>query len=266
MRYVPTPGFTNKSANASVSSLGAIKRFVDFISSASFDDFNESNNISKLSADDIWVWKSLDAWIVFSLGVDEAGGDYALLADLIDLNRSSHPAASTYAAKDPRVDNSYNPRFNSKINPQVNSNINPRVNSRINPRVNSALNPRVNSTINPRVNSAINYRVNSSINPRVNSSINPRINSSINPRVNRSFGGPFVYDTNVSKQGYILRVNEKVTLVFNEDNSLWRVAVHRGEGFSVFTDANEYVEHWVSDGQGGLLRFSVDNDWIGLVV
>ncbi|WP_156035601.1 hypothetical protein [Caulobacter sp. UNC358MFTsu5.1] len=266
MKYVPTPNFAGKAASASAASLDAIKRFVAFISSASPDDLNESNNISNLSAEDICVWKSLDAWIVFSLGLDEAGDEYALLADLIDLNRSSQPVASNYAAKDPRVNSNYNPRANSRINPRVNSSLNPRVNSRINPRVNSSLNPRVNSAINPRVNSAINYRVNSAINPRLNSSINPRVNSSINPRVNRSFGGPFVYDSDINRLGYVLRVNDKITLAFDEQNSLWRIAVHRGDGFSVFNDANEYVEHWVSDGQGGLLRFSVDNDWIGLIV
>lgn len=266
LKYVPTPEFASKVSSASAAALSAVKRFVAFISDATDSDFNESNAISKLSSDELCVWKSLDAWIVFSIGKDEAGGSYVLIADLVDLNRTEQTDEGVYGAKNPKVDRRYNPKVNSRINPRVNSQLNPKVNSRLNPRVNSTINPRVNSVLNPRVNSSINYRVNSTINPRVNASLNPRVNSTINPKVNRVYGGPFVYDVDLNRQGHIVRVGEKISLAFDGNNSLWRIAVSRDGGFSVFNQENQYVEHWVADQQGGYLRFNTDNDWLGIVV
>lgn len=253
-------------SGASAAAVGAVRRFVDFISTSQEADLNETNAISKLPGGDIWVWKSLDAWVFFSTDKNRSGETYVLVVDLVDLSRTEAVGGEGSGAKNPKTDRKYNPKINSRINPRVNSNLNPRVNSRINPRVNSRINPRVNSSINPRVNSSINLRVNSSINPRVNSSINPRINAAINPRINKSYSGPFLYDTNLNKLGHIVRVNDAVSLVFDRDNSLLQIAISRDGGFTVFNESNEYIEHWVEDGQGGYIRFDTENQWVGIVV
>jgi hypothetical protein len=217
----------------------------------------------------VLVFRTGVLWVFFSLGED-----YVLLVDItLAAGRTGETLRSL---KDPRVDSRFNPNFNSAINPNFNSAINPNFNSAINPNFNSAINPNFNSAINPNFNSAINPNFNSAINPNFNSAINPNFNSAINPiynsalnpMVNPSYPGPYIYRLNLTREGFLVRANSQVELVFNERAKHEGIIVHTNavDVALLFDLRNSWSGFMVSNGQGGFSRFDKNCKWTSFVV
>jgi hypothetical protein len=202
--------------------------------------------------------------LFFTTGEDPHG-EYAML---LDLTEDNHRASSSplFAIKDPKTNSNFNPKYNSSINPKHNSSINPKYNSSINPKYNSSINPKYNSSINPKYNSSINPKYNSSINPKYNSSINPKYNSSINPKYNRAYGGPFVYDLDLNRMGYVVRASDSIELVFGLDSEFTGFAVVANSDVSaVFSPEGEWTGYWVT-AKDTRLRYSLEGVWLGQIV
>jgi hypothetical protein len=267
MRLNVAPEFSSKLPALTPADLQHISTFVNAVTDAT----NREDLLIKVGTqiqlldEDIYISQAGQSKVFFTFGTDEAG-EYILLLDT-STERSKDSPGYFFAAKDPRRNNSLNPKFNTAINPRFNTALNPRFNTAINPRFNTTLNPRFNTAINPRFNTTFNPRFNTSINPRFNTSLNPRFNTSLNPRMNRAFGGPYLYDVNMRQEGYIVRANEKVNLIFDLS------ANHVGEYVTVnenyrarFDMDNNWVGYLIPANEDVGLLFDLDADWIGLAV
>ena len=96
--------------------------------------------------------------------------------------------------------------------------------------------------------------------------MNPRINSTLNPRINSSYGGPFTYDLDLRQTSIIVRASDNVLLRFSSNLDFEGIcALDQSGGYAVFDLQNDWIEHWVDDGQGGFVRFALDGEWIGFV-
>jgi len=246
MRYFASPQFSAKLSPLSLQDRSRVSEFLGRIDTNQKQEMLRSDIESvKLLEGDIYVANLGSVSIYFTFGNDSNKEEYVLLLDAT-AQQTSRRSAAFFAAKDPRTNSALNPNINSALNPMLNSQLNPRINSAINPVLNSRLNPRLNASINPRLNSSLNYRLNASINPALNPSLNPRFNSSINPRINSAFGGPYLYTNSLVQDGYIVRVDEMLELVFDISGS------HSGQLVTV----NEWVQ----------VQFDRNNDWIGYTV
>lgn len=213
----------------------------------------------------IYVRRFGQTTLFFSVGTDEEG-EYALLLDVVG-GRPSVVRPSYFAVKNPKTNSALNPRLNPAINPRLNSAINPRLNSAINPKLNSVINPKLNSVINPRLNAAINPRLNSVINPRLNSAINPRLNSTINPRLNRAFGGPFIYSVDLKQEGFAVRANDKVQVLFDLSGApLGQLVVANDRVRVRFDSDSQWVGYAVSANEDVAVLFSDSGEWSGLLI
>lgn len=269
MRYLVTPSFSKAVVN-SIPAIHVVASFLKFVETSSREEIIENKSVSYLGFEgsDILQYRSDGSRILFSFGSDD-DGDYVLIVDLIVESSALESASSgdVFARNDPTRDPRLNPLKNNALNPRFNNMINPRFNSNINPKFNSSINPRFNSALNPRFNSAINPRFNSSINPRFNSSINPRFNATINPRRNTALGGPFVYNLNLAKVGYLVKANSEVSIVYDMNASDWKYAVSdRRKGFLLYDQRNNWIEYWIYTEVGVLNRFDLDGQWIGFVL
>ena len=268
MRYFVTKEFNEKIAALNAEQLAELSLLLKRIESSDKDSLlsKTSSNVQSLSKD-IYVMKVKNSRMFFSVGEDNEG-EYILLLDYSFISASYGRPDQAFAAKNPRTNMSLNPRSNMSINPRSNMSINPRSNMSINPRSNMSINPRSNMSINPRSNMSINYRSNMSINPRSNMSLNPRSNMSINPRSNVSFGGPFLYSLDLEQKGFLVRANEKVTLLFDMSSEFIGVAVRHDSGIVLLFDTdNNWTGFLVPTSQEELfLHFDTDNNWLGLVV
>lgn len=168
--------------------------------------------------------------------------------------------------RNPNINSRINPFLNSTINPTYNSTINPIYNSTINPVYNSTINPVYNSTINPVYNSTVNLIYNSTINPVYNTTLNPNFNFSINPSQNRNFQGLVIFDLSLNETGFIVKANEKVILIFNQNNNLqFTGVINNKQGYNIFNLNNEWVSYLVK-ADNIFLHFNLGNEWIGFVV
>lgn len=267
MKVLVSPDFNSKVTSLDNAAKHSLSTLVSSAETSSRDDFiqDNSHNLSLLGGD-IYNARIDSSRVYFTLGEDEQG-DYLLLLDVSAIQSTPTTSGNSFfTTNNPRSNSSLNPRLNSSINPRLNSAINPRLNSAINPRLNSAINPKLNSAINPRLNSAINPRLNSAINPRLNSAINPRLNSSLNPRLNRSYGGPYLYDTNLNQEAYIVGANN-VELLFDLKGEFIRILVMANDNVKVeFDTNNDWIGFYVKANDNVWLRYSNDNDWVGLLV
>lgn len=244
----------------------ALGGLLAFIERSNFEETIAGKNTIPLSGG-IYVISNDAVKLFFSAEKSEKQEDYLLLLDVVEV-RPTATSGPFYSSRDPRTNSSINPRFNSSINPKFNSSINPKFNSSINPKFNSSINPKFNSSINPKFNSSINPKFNSSINPKFNSSINPKFNSSINPKFNRAYGGPFVYDLELNQIGFLVRSGSSINLVFDPNGSLDSYTVEAGKAGqqNVFDSSGEWIGFWIRANDDIFLRFSVDGDWLGIVV
>jgi hypothetical protein len=136
-----------------------------------------------------------------------------------------------------------------------------------NPIFNRTINPVFNRTINPIFNRNINPIFNRSINPIFNRTINPVFNRTINPIFNRSYEGPYIYNNNARRSGYIVRANIEVILLYSQNNDLQGIGVINPiQGYTVFNNSNNWIGTLIPNGAGGFNYYTDGNEWIGFVV
>ena len=112
-----------------------------------------------------------------------------------------------------------------------------------------------------------NPRIHGMYNPKVNSLINPKVNSLINPRVNTAYSGPFVYTLDLRQEGFIVKANDNVELIFSFENDFIGLCIKANDNVYVFFDEkNEWIGFLVKATEEVRLRFNLDNDWTGLIV
>ena len=270
MRYFVTPDFSNKIKNQPpdiTQSLSLLIKRIEQSDKSTLIQNGFDGNPPLLLENDFLVFgiQGQDFRVYTTFGSDSEG-EYLLLLDFT-VQKKTPTTYSFPTLKDPKTNSIYNPRLNSMINPKLNSMINPRLNSMINPKLNSIINPRLNSMINPKLNSMINPRLNSMINPKLNSVINPRLNSMINPRLNTAYSGPFVYSEGLDKEGYVVKANDNLELIFNLNNDFAALCVKANENvFVLFDDNNEWIGFLVKAVKDVRLRFDLNNDWSGLII
>jgi hypothetical protein len=271
MRYLVAPDFSKKVVGSTPAVLNSVGSFLKLVEQSDRTSLVADKRVSSLysEASDIFTCKLEEVWILFTFGSDSKG-DYALMLDLI-LQTSPTDVASAqrprlFAKRDPRTDSSVNPLINGQISPRFNGQLNPQLNGQINPRFNGQINPQFNGQINPRFNGQVNPRFNGQINPRFNSALNPAFNSAINPLRNTLMGGPFLYDLELNQKGFVVKANDKVSLVFDMSAQHTQTAVAHSQGFAVFDQNEDWTEYWVDTRKGLYLRFLSDGEWIGFVV
>jgi hypothetical protein len=269
MRYLAAPDFTSKVAHLPHDAMQVVRDVLIFVSTNGREMISSDRRVQRLvsEASDILVFRTDGYRVLFTFGSNN-DGEYLLLVDLIsESGIGSGPGGGRlFTKRDPSRDASVNPLRNNQINPRSNSRLNPVFNSQINPTFNSRINPTFNSQINPTFNSQVNPTFNSQINPTFNSALNPMFNSSINPKRNTLMGGPFLYDLNLNQVGYLVKANERVSLVFDMNGRHLLTAVAHAHGFAVFDAKNKWLENWIENGRGGYLRFHPNANWIGFVV
>jgi hypothetical protein len=272
MRYFPTDEFSKKLTELNTNSIRSVSMVIHYIEMS--DKATIYNNSSKYPMSslgkDIYTIKFDKIHIYFTTGCDKEG-DYLLLLDITIehkiLNLEIKNPQRFFAINDPKKNPNLNPKSNYSINPKFNYSLNPKSNYSINPKSNYSINPKSNYSINPKSNYSINPKSNYSINPKSNYSINPKSNYSINPLSNMSFGGPFIYSINLDQQGYIIRANETVDLIFSMSAEFIGIGVKLDSGFvNLFDVDNEWIGYLVPTKTDVKLKFSIDGDWNGLVV
>lgn len=269
MNVVPTPDFTEKvrALLSSPQTLNHVARLVKAIADTNKDDLLAARSPVKVVqlGEELFVVSSGSVSLFITIG-KKGNQEHAVILDVVDRSRSDNPD-SFFAVKDPRRDSLLNPLVNQTINPMVNSVLNPNINPTLNPSTNSLLNPQVNPGINPRINASLNPDINPSINPNVNPSINPLINPALNPKINRTFGGPFLYDLQLHQEGFVVRANDKVLLLFEMSLQFRGIGIlNDTNGYTLFNRSNEWVGYLVPDSQGGYLHFNTSNEWKGIAV
>jgi hypothetical protein len=214
---------------------------------------------------EIFVARILETQVYFSFGSD-SNGEYLLILDVTEARK--HPIAPNFfAVKNPRVNSLLNPQFNAQINPQFNAQINPQFNAQINPQFNAQINPQFNAQINPQFNAQINPQFNAQINPQFNAQINPQFNAQINPRFNSAYGGPFLYSLSLDQEGFLVRANDEVSIIFDKAGGYSGFTVQHDKGIVLTFDINNrWTGYFVPSGQDPLIRFDISGKWIGIVV
>jgi hypothetical protein len=267
MRFLVAPQFTSKLKALSLADTQTVGDFLRAVENA--EGQSELLKISNLSialvADNIYTAKFGSTRLYFTMGKD-AGGEYVLLLD-VTAQYPETQSRGLFAAKDPRLTAALNPSLNTAISPIFNSGLNPMFNSSINPTFNTSLNPTFNTSINPIFNTSLNPVFNASINPTFNTSLNPRFNSFINPTLNRAFGGPYLYAVNLKQEGYLVRANDDVSLVFDLAGNHIGELVRATDNIRVQFDANNQWNGYVVRANDDVsLRFEVGGTWRGVVV
>jgi len=80
-------------------------------------------------------------------------------------------------------------------------------------------------------------------------------------------GGPFFYNHDLQQEGYLVRANEQVSIVFSLKGEFIGFTVTHVSGIRlVFDSNNEWNGYLVPSGQEPLLRYTVNGEWIGIVV
>jgi len=264
MRYIVTPEFSQKVVSAA-QSIRAVGDFLNFVEGADKERIVADRAITMVAVDVLYTYERDGVKIFFSFGNDK-NGEYLLAVDIVLIDPNSNVMGSQPRLKDPNTDSSINPLRNGQLNPNFNGQLNPKFNGTINPIFNGRLNPKFNGAINPKFNGAISYRFNGAINPRFNSAVNPKTNWAINPLKNKVLTGPFLYDLKSQRDGFGVKPNDQVMLLFSLSAEFVGVAVSSDIGGYVVFDLNDnWIGHWVSHPAEGYLRFDTNNEWIGFV-
>jgi hypothetical protein len=270
MRYFITPDFSKKIADQTAGIQQLLSSAIQTIAHSDKQDLLKhglfgvpplsfENNIFAFSS------KSQDFWVYLTFGNDQHG-EYALLLDFTIRRRTpSVNIAPTY--RNPSMNSAINPTINTAINPTFNTAINPIFNTAINPTFNTAINPIFNTVINPIFNTTINPIFNTAINPIFNAAINPTLNSMINPRLNSAYSGPFIYSLEFQQEGFMIRANDSVELIFDLNNQFVATCIRANQVvFVLFDTNNKWIGFLVTANSEVRLRFDLANKWTGLVV
>jgi hypothetical protein len=263
MRYIVTPTFSEKVIRSSSKILAEIGQAINLIEQSSKEWL--LNNVEAILNDQIsiYVLKMSECRILLSFGND-ATGEYALLADLIvhGFGGSFNPPI----LKNPRTNPMIDPNRNMTIDPNRNMTIDPNRNMTIDPNRNMIIDPRRNMTIDPNRNMTIDPNRNMTIDPRRNMTIDPNRNWIINPKQNAAWDGPYLYSRNYNIEGFIVRANDKVSLLF-EPNGNWAASIiEAGKNYNIFTPSNKWMGFLVPNGAQGFNKFSFNNQWDGFIV
>jgi len=272
MKVLAAPEFSNK-----LSSLAASPRLLERIRAlvASIESGPESKHelLGALSAsrvdlleEDIYAYRSRGARLFFTFGED-AGGEYALLLDIALYEQKPGQSESSYRGIDPSYNKTLNPHYNKTLNPHYNKTLNPHYNKTLNPHYNKTLNPHYNKTLNPHYNKTLNPHYNKTLNPHYNKTLNPHYNKTLNPHYNLTYGGPFVYDLNLHRSGYLVRAMSTSFLCFDEAGTFIGYCHPMPVGgYSCFDVDGTWSGYMVSATDGVFLRYGMEGDWSGIVI
>lgn len=229
MKLLVTPGFTEKLASIPKEGLAAISLIVSFVKEAEKNTLADGAKGFEVRQLSSEIW-SIRAGNYRAYGSigTDEEGEYFLLLDISVEDVGTSTQSSFFAAKDPRT--------------------------------NPSLNPHKNMAIDPRRNMAID--------PRRNMMIDPNRNMMIDPRRNRSYGGPFVYDQRLNQEGFVVRANDEVSLVFESQRAKFTgfIVQNGSNGANMFDPTGRWIGFFVSAGDDVLLKFDPSGQWTGLVV
>jgi hypothetical protein len=136
----------------------------------------------------------------------------------------------------------------------------------IDPNRNMMIDPRRNMMIDPNRNMMIDPNRNMMIDPRRNMMIDPNRNPLIDPRRNTVWDGSYLYDLNGAVSGFIVRANDKVALLFDQQANFIGPVVPAGDNYNLFDDGGRWIGFFASNGSKGSNRFDVSARWNGYVV
>jgi hypothetical protein len=237
MRYVVTPEFNAKMAQVPSDQRHVISTIITFIQSAQKETIisGASEVEVRVLNDGFFVIKAKNYRVYASIGSDERG-EYLLLLDISSEQPEIINPSMFIATKDPTR--------------------------------NHALDPRRNTMIDPRRNMMIDPRRNMMIDPRRNMMIDPRRNMMIDPRRNQFYGGPYIYNADMEKEGFVVRANDDVSLTFDlSGNYIGFIASAKNEkNENVFDTTGDWLEFLIRVDSDVRLRFDLDGDWIGVMV
>jgi hypothetical protein len=268
MKFLVTPTFTEKLSSLASDGLPAIAAIVDFIKSVDKSALARGRSDVQVRMLDgsILTLKHGHYRIYASIGGDE-NEEYLLLLDVGVEQVQPMSKTDFFATKDPRRNPSLDPNRNMTIDPRRNMMIDPRRNMMIDPKRNMMIDPNRNMMIDPRRNMMIDPNRNMMIDPRRNMMIDPNRNMMIDPRRNRYYGGPYLYDTRLNQEGFVVRANEKISLLFDPSARFTGFVVATDSGNeNVFEIRGGWVGFLVPTQSGVRLRFGTNGEWVGIVV
>jgi hypothetical protein len=268
MRFLVTPTFTEKLSSLTGEDLAEISRVVNIIK-----DVDRSGLTGRASGLDV---RPLDTNIltikrgkyrIYASFGSDSDGEYLLLLDIGLEGTEPRARAEFFATKDPRKNPILDPNRNMTIDPRRNMTVDPNRNMTIDPRRNMTIDPRRNMTIDPRRNMTIDPRRNMTIDPRRNMTIDPNRNMTIDPRRNRFYGGPYLYSVVLEQEGFIVRANDRVSLIFDMSAHFNNFIVFLENGFgNVFDLFGGWVGFLVPTPTDVILRFDTSGQWLGIIV
>jgi hypothetical protein len=262
MRYLVTPSFSEKVARSSSQVLPGIGDALKTIETSDRDKLVSSIEAFLEKDVGIYVLKGPQFQILLSFGADILG-EYALLVDLIvDGGLPMRPLPS----RDPRQNMMIDPNRNMKIDPRRNMMIDPNRNMLIDPRRNMMIDPNRNMLIDPRRNMMIDPNRNIMIDPRRNPFIDPQRNWLIDPRRSTAWDGPYLHDLSGAVVGFVVRANDKVALLFDQDAVFVGPVIPAGDNYNLFDGVGRWTGFLVSNGAQGFNKFDGSGRWNAYVV
>src|SRR5690554_1498035 len=270
MRFLVTPTFTEKMASIPSDGISDISHVLNLIKEVDKNDLiNGSCGLEVRVLDsDILIIRRKKYRIYASIGSDE-NGEYILLLDVVFDGGESLSQSRFFATKDPRTNSMLDPNRNMTIDPRRNMTIDPNRNMTIDPNRNMAIDPRRNMTNDPRRNMTIDPNRNMTIDPRRIMTIDPNRNMTIDPRRNRFYGGPYLYSQALEQEGFIVRANDQISLIFDQSVRFKNFIVYCKNGSkngNVFDLSGSWVGFVVPTQSDVLLRFDTAGQWKGIIV
>jgi hypothetical protein len=264
VRLLASPEFSGKISALSVTDIQRVSQFVERIKVSDKEALTVDAAVAFLESS-VYVAKLGQTRLYFTIGNDP-DGEYVLLLDASAQHDRPY-LGELFTPKNPKTNVALNPRLNFQINPTLNQSLNPMWNQSINPAWNQSINPAWNQSINPAWNQSINPAWNQSINPSWNHSINPAWNHSINPTWNRAFGGPYIYSKDLEKEGYLVRANDQVEVLFDLSGAHIGELVKANDKVRLQFDKKcKWVAYAVRANDDVALLFSKDAKWEGQII
>ena len=119
----------------------------------------------------------------------------------------------------------------------------------------------------PRKNPLLDPNKNMTIDPRRNMTIDPNRNMTIDPRRNRFYGGPYLYGVSLEQEGFVVRADDRVTLIFDTSARFTSFIVFSESGFgNVFDLSSCWIGFLVPTQSDSILRFDTSGQWLGIIV
>ncbi|PBB98370.1 hypothetical protein [Mesorhizobium sp. WSM3862] len=268
MRFVVTPEFTTKLTQVSPSGLRELGAVIELIETREKSDILVgSDGVRVRTLSERFITFEVGEYTVFTSLESDQQGEYLLLLDLSSEESEAGQATGFPTANDPRRNMMLDPNKNVSIDPRRNMLVDPNRNMMIDPNRNMMIDPNRNMMIDPNRNMMIDPNRNMMIDPNRNMSIDPRRNMMIDPRRNRYYGGPFVYDTKLNQEGFLVRANDEVSLIFDMSGKFAKFIVKNGsDGANVFDTKRKWVEFLIKPEAELFLRFGLNRRWLGIVV